>query len=159
MIDNSNENVKLTFEQMQQIDTVQKRLSNIENEVIIAQKNLNVVNKDVLKATREREYQEELISKLNIEIELKTQEKIKLETAVNEMQSYLEEATLKDKELKSEHKTKEIELVQKEHELSEKDKTLCAKEEKLTRQESQFSEEKNIFASKVDKLKEVLPTL
>ena len=64
MIEQPNANVALTFEQLQQIDTVQNRLKNIENEITIATKNLNVVNKDVVKATKEREYQESLIANL-----------------------------------------------------------------------------------------------
>ena len=65
MIEQPNANVALTFEQLQQIDTAQNRLKNLESEIAIANRNLGIVNKDVVKATKEREYQEEL--KANVE--------------------------------------------------------------------------------------------
>ena len=64
MITEPSKNVELTFEQLQQIDTVQTRLKNLESEIAIATRNLGIVNKDVVKATKEREYQESLIAGL-----------------------------------------------------------------------------------------------
>jgi len=89
MIETPNSNISLTFEQMAQIDTVKKTLANIENEITIAQKNLSILNKEVVKATKEREYQEELLVKLNAEIPIKQSEKEKLEKDVSEMTEHL----------------------------------------------------------------------
>lgn len=64
MIESPTPNVELTFEQLQQIETSKGILRNIEAETAIANKNLSVLQKEVIKATKEREYQEELLAGL-----------------------------------------------------------------------------------------------
>lgn len=98
MIEQTSSNTSLTFEQMAQIEETKKRLSNLENEIIIANKNLSVINKDVVKATKEREYQEDLKSGLIIDIEKLSKEKLILENANLEINSYLEKTTKEIKE-------------------------------------------------------------
>lgn len=98
MIEQTSSNTSLTFEQMAQIEETKKRLSNLENEIIIANKNLSVINKDVVKATKEREYQEDLKSGLIIDIEKLSKEKLILENSNLEINSYLEKTTKEIKE-------------------------------------------------------------
>jgi chromosome segregation ATPase len=69
MIDNTSDSVKLTFEQLQQIDATQKRLSNLESEIIIATKTLKGTKMECDRAVKEKLYQEELLVDLNGKIE------------------------------------------------------------------------------------------
>jgi hypothetical protein len=62
MIDTPNENVKLTFDQLQAIDVTEKRLANLESEVNIATKSLRVAKLDADRATKENIYQNELLA-------------------------------------------------------------------------------------------------
>lgn len=65
----NNKNVTLTLEQMQQIEEATTRLRNIESEIVIANRNLGIENKEVVKATKERMYQEELLAGLLPKVE------------------------------------------------------------------------------------------
>jgi len=82
MINSSDKNVELTFEQLEQLDVFSKRLSALENNITITSKNLNVLMKEVIKATREKEYQEELLSTTTVAIERKKAELASLENSV-----------------------------------------------------------------------------
>ena len=64
-----NENVKLTFEQMQQIDVVEKRLANLQIEVSLATKLLTETRLDSERLTKERIYQNGLLSDLLRKVE------------------------------------------------------------------------------------------
>lgn len=69
MIDTPTENVKLTFEQLQQIDVFQKTLANINNEISINTKFLISERAECEKATKETIYQKELLGELETKVE------------------------------------------------------------------------------------------
>lgn len=69
MISDPGKSVALTFEQQEQLAVVETRLGNLEAEILIAEKNLRVIGKEVVKATKEREYQVELMAALSIDVE------------------------------------------------------------------------------------------
>lgn len=60
-MESPNANVELTFDQLQAIDTTQKRLANLQNEISVAAQNLDVARQDLEKVTKERIYQDELL--------------------------------------------------------------------------------------------------
>lgn len=142
MINSSDKNPELTFDQLQAMDVVQKRLSNLETEISIAQKNLLIEKKEVVKATKEREYQEELLGKLNAEIPLLEEKKEKLEIAIKEMEDYLTRASDEDRMFKTEQTKIESEHVERENSIREKEIKLMNQSESLRKEVSEFKVEK-----------------
>jgi len=69
MITTPEETIKLTEEQQKQIEVVQTRLANLENEVVIANKALVAIKAESVSATKERMYQEELLTQTKQAIE------------------------------------------------------------------------------------------
>ena len=69
MIETPTENVKLTFEQLQQLDVVQKRLAVLESEMAIATKLLKGTRLEGDRALKEKIYQEELLATVKEKIE------------------------------------------------------------------------------------------
>lgn len=61
MNDAPNSNVKLTFDQLQAIDTTEKRLANLQTEVSVAVSNLTAARLDAERVTKERIYQDDLL--------------------------------------------------------------------------------------------------
>jgi chromosome segregation ATPase len=68
MIDSPNENTKLTFDQLQQIDVTQKQLANLQGEITNAIKTLKGIKMEIERATAERKYQEQLFAELEPKI-------------------------------------------------------------------------------------------
>lgn len=87
MIDTPNDNVKLTLEQMQQIDVVEKRLAVLKNEITISQNLLMGTRMEIDRATKEKEYQEELLSSLQNQVEDFSNKK---DILINEINSSIE---------------------------------------------------------------------
>lgn len=87
MIDTPSDNIKLTFEQMQQIDVVEKRLAVLKNEITISQNLLIGTRMEMDRATKEKEYQEELLSNLQTQVEDFSKKK---DILINEINSSIE---------------------------------------------------------------------
>jgi hypothetical protein len=156
MLNQETENVKLTFEQLRQIDVVQKRLSNLESEITIATKNLNALKKDTDRIYKEKMYQEELLANLTTQTDTKKLELIKLGESITEHSNILNKLITEYKEHtekmtieKDEHSVKGERISKKEIELNEKSSEL---NEKLKEYEINVS----CFFSKVAKLKDLI---
>lgn len=111
MIDSPNENVKLTFEQMQQIDIVQKRLSVLESEITSATKILKGTKSECDRAVKEKLYQEELLANIKEVVEQFT---VKKDNLVLEIISHTTEIdNLKEKttQLNKENYDKESDII------------------------------------------------
>jgi len=87
MIDTPNDNVKLTLEQMHQIDVVEKRLAVLKNEITISQNLLMGTRMEIDRATKEKEYQEELLFSLQNQVEDFSNKK---DILINEINSSIE---------------------------------------------------------------------
>ena len=131
MIETSTGNVRLTMENLQQLAEVEGRLSNLQNEISLATKNLSVINKDVIKAVKEREYQQELITKFT---DIATQKGIELESLKNSVAELSKQSENLNQEailIKETHSKKEINL-------EERENTLKFKEEDQKKNEDDF---------------------
>lgn len=120
MLDTPIENVKLTFEQLQQIDVFQKTLANINNEISINSKLLIGQRADCEKATKETAYQKELLSDLETKVDSTKKQLEELSSEVTSSQNLLDENTEKNKSLGVENQSRSEELNQKEKELENK---------------------------------------
>lgn len=140
MIEQPNANVALTFEQLQQIDTVQTRLKNLESEIAIATKNLNVVNKDVVKATKEREYQEELKANLDKGIADKQVAHESLKQSLAEMNDALTESREEIITNAKKHSEKELELENRENDVKKAEADIMQKLGELKAESTKHAE-------------------
>lgn len=133
-------NISLTFEQLAQIETTKSTLSNLENEIKIANKDLGILNKDLIKATKEREYQEELTDKLSEQILEKKNELSGLNASISQVQESIaifhkQETESRKRLIEDETKLKESQILAEsfEKELIEKQEAFKIEAQKQAR--------------------------
>lgn len=74
MVNETSSNVKLSLEQLQQIEAAKQRLTNIEAEVAITKDTLANINKEILTVAKDRKYQEELLASLTADASAKQEQ-------------------------------------------------------------------------------------
>ena len=157
MIDNNQtSNATLTFDQLQAIDVAQKRLSNLESEIVNAAKVLKGTKMECDRAVKEKTYQEELLGTLTIQtVEAKKQ--------LDETKTSLLDVSYKLDDLNKELKTKTTEQTKKDTELTTREDKISSQEIKLNEDRIELDKRINVllvdsdrFNSKVAKLKEVI---
>lgn len=124
MISDTSKNVALTFEQLEQIETAKGILKNLEAETIIANRNLSVLQKEVIKATKEREYQEELIAKFSKEAEEKRTELAGVQESFRDTSVSLAKAKGEAETLESKAKDTRADLTKREEAVLKAEKDL-----------------------------------
>lgn len=134
MIETPEKNIVLSFEQQNHLNTFQNKLANLEGEIVKAQKNLKGIKMESERATKEKEYNEELLSEIGSKIE-KNQNQlkdIKTEKELNEqaLHSHLEQS----KTIQQIHTAKTAEL-------TEREKSLFIKEEEHIKKVDDFIKE------------------
>ena len=157
MIDNNQTtNVKLTLEQLQQIDVVEQKLAGLNTQVNVATKNLKVVTNDTNRFAREIEAQKPVLESLNAQVALKQKDLELLQADIVEKTAMLNELLSQFKEHtdlmaseKASHDEREAQIATKEFDLS-------SKESKLTKIAIGLDSENLDFNNKVANLKEVI---
>lgn len=152
MVESPNANVALTFEQLQQIEVTKGILRNLEAETAIATKNLSILQKEVVKATKEREYQEELCTSLSVEMGKKEVEKSSLESSMLQIANALEisktERTRIEKEILDQEediRTRELSLKEREDKHSSLHEELLAEARNLELDRNAIEKAKEAF--------------
>lgn len=141
MIETPEVNIKLTSEETQRIETAKIRINNTEAEIKIAESNLSVIQKDILKSIKDQKYQSANLDAIeknisdkkseheqivkNIDIETKNLDKIRSEgkSIVEKNENISEDLKLREENLKKSEKTHEqkvIEHLEKEKEINNK---------------------------------------
>ncbi len=159
MVNQETANIKLTTEQLLQIDYFQKHLANLQSEILIHTKSIEIVKNDNDRLSKEKTYLEELISNLD-------SKKSELERNVESLSNSLSD---KQKELENtviEHtKTKDVILVELEkleacrQDLSDKQNVYDANKLDLDAKISLFQDESNLLEDKKRKIQELLKSL
>lgn len=156
MINSTYPNVKLTFEQEQQIEATKEILRNLESEITIAQKALKGVKLECDRAVKEKAYLEEINSNLANDIEIIKSVKSELDISYNTLNtSYIE----KTKELEAKVKInqeKETFLMDKENALNIKESEIKDQEIKINKKIEDLNIASDIHKNKVNKLKEAI---
>lgn len=130
MIKNPEEsNIKLTDEQKAQLEVVQLRLSNFENEISIANKNLIVVKKEFEKATKDKLYQEETLKGLLETVKTLEEKKDELIEVNNTSITIFNETVAKTKELNESIFNQTTKIVEREKAIAQKEIDLDGKVE------------------------------
>lgn len=110
MIDSPNENVKLTFEQLQQIDVVEKQLANLQSEIVNANKILKGTKMEADRATKEKIYQEQLLEDVKIQVEGFNNKKNELINDINNATTELNKIKKETTELNKQNYDQKTEL-------------------------------------------------
>lgn len=149
-------NIVLTAEQQQAIEETKSRLMNLENEIVIAAKNLKAIKSDSQTAIKDKTYQEELFAKVTAQLETAKANLSSIESQTEDSKSVLAL-------LNSEITTKTAMQVSKEVELRDREEFIISEEQKLKEHEqivikltNEQEQDENIFNTKVAKLKEVI---
>lgn len=158
MITQETDNVKLTFDQLQAIDTAQKRLAVIESEITNAQKVLKGTKMESDRAVKELAYHEELLADLTAKTEAKNKELIDVKENLNTASEKCDALNKEIKEKEAEQFKKTVELDEREATIAKKEKELSEKGSALGKQEIILNNDKATFNEKVAKLKEVIST-
>lgn len=158
MIDQPTENVKLTLDQLKQLEVVETRLGNLQTEIKLATKNLSALTNDTNRITKEKEYQEGLLVTVSTQV-IEGQNKV---NTLNEQILVLQDTLAKTA---SEISTKRAEFTKKEVSMNEREDSLLAKENDyaerkatLSKEEEDFIEKEEVFNTKVEKLRELIET-
>ena len=136
MIENQSENVKLTFEQLQQLDTFQKRLDNLKHESDTALRTLSVTKNDLDRLGKDKAYQESLLKEVTENVVKSTAEYTNLLAQIEDSKVTIARNNEEADKIAHKH-------VAKAQELSEK-------ESSLTESISKHNEDKNMFNSQYE---------
>lgn len=119
MIDSPSENVKLTFDQLQQIDVTKKQLANLQSEIANAIKLVKVNKLEMDKITKEKQYQEQLFVELELKVKELQKHHSNLLVDIENDKKNLNEINEKMKSLTEEHKKKSdaLEISENKHKL------------------------------------------
>lgn len=142
--------------EQEKIEETKMRIFNLENEVSIATKNLNVVNRDTLSLAKEKRYQEELFEDLVKKVSQQEEIKKALEVSIDSLEE--KSFTLKSKNDIEENRLSEFsrELKIKGDILADMETSVTARENALLVAQGAFAEEIKEFKNKVDKLTTVI---
>lgn len=149
MINSTGTNVKLKFEQIQQLAEVEGRLSILQNEIDISNKILKGLKKENERAVKERDYQKELEKDLNEKIGL-AQNKLKdLNNQITEKEENLKINDIQIQTIRTTQRIKDEELTVREKNLVEIEQTLKKQLDDFNYRFTQL--EKDQFAIKMAK--------
>lgn len=141
MTESPHSNVQLTHEQMQQIDTVQIRLSNIQNEISIHNKLLTGLKSDVEAAIKEKTYQEGLATDALTKAEFAQKDLEEVNIKVATAQAIADTLQLNNTSAQDSFIEKSKELTDRESALSQSEENFAKKVEDLTTQSNQLLED------------------
>ncbi len=156
MNDQPTDNVKLNFDQLQAIDTAQKRLAVIESEIAIANKTLKGTKLESDRAIKERAYQEELLVEATKQVDSKQAIATKLDEDILEKTSALNTLNVEINDKKASQEAREMRIKNDEASVATASNNLLAKERVLAEKVRVYEAGAEEFNSKVAKLKEVI---
>lgn len=158
MINNDTTTTKLTDNQVAQLEEFKSKLTNLESEISIANKNLIVLKKDIEKTVKDKKYQEELLAEATAKAEKAKKEITFLEDDVADLtttkNNLLDDIKILDKDAK----IKKIDLDNREVKIVETEKELTTSMTSVSKSITALTEDKKEFYAKVAKLKEVIST-
>lgn len=156
MIEAPEKNLELTPEQVEKEAIFRQRLQNLENEISIATKNLKVIKADVEKATKEKTYQEEILSNISSNVEEKTSLFNKINQELIDKNELLYQINSKISSTSAEQEAKVMSLKDREDKVTSWELLLSKKEKKVAESNQLLESHINTHNEKVTKLKAVI---
>lgn len=114
MIDNTEPSVKMTLEQLKQLEVMETRTGNLQNEAKIATKTLDITRNDLDRVTKEKVYQEGLLKTVEASVTEKKAELDSLNEKINFATVTLSEKTTLSDKVGLANNAKATELLEKE---------------------------------------------
>ncbi len=149
-------NVKLTLEQLQQLEVVETRLGNLQNEIKIGTRQLQAVTNDSVRITKEKEYQQCLLSKLEEQVKVAqgditrlNEQKLSLSDDLNHAKEELSEVRSS-----SDRKMAEITEQVKLHEAKEAE--LVTRETSIASAEYNYENRNSALQAKINRINEAI---
>lgn len=144
MITSPENNVQLTDVQKKQLEVFQSRLSNLQNEIILATNNISVLKNDTLTVLKDKEYHTNILSEIKKDIE-KANETLDTLTSQNGELIKTKNVIEQENEAKScLYANKELELVSRENVFTAKETAHANKVEEFNKSSIKLSEDKLI---------------
>ena len=156
MLNQPENNLKLSDEQALAIEETKSRLANLEAEISIANKNLKGIKLENEKAIKEKIYLEELLASLAPQIESKQLELQKINDSITEQSAVLSGLINEAKEQSKVLEVKESELQVRENEIKEIDAKVFKQAEELKEESAKVAEDKKKIDGFIEKLSAVI---
>lgn len=154
MINNNEQsNPTLTFQQLQSLEEYKSRLTNIQGEILVGNKNLTAIKSDTARITKEKDYQTELLGKVNIQA---LEAKSKLDTLNKNIQLSTESLSALTQEIAKKTaniSSKEMALKEKENVISIKEHNLVTRETSVGLREEDVKKSEEELSTKHAKIK------
>jgi len=156
MLNQPENNIKLSDEQALAIEETKSRLANLEAEISIANKNLKGIKLENEKAIKEKIYLEELLAGLSPQIESKQSELQKINDSITEQSIVLGGLINEAKEQSNVNGAKELELKTREIELKAIESKVFREAEELKQGLVKVAEDKKKIDGFIEKLSAVI---
>lgn len=156
MIESPAPNVKLTLEQLQQLEIMETRLGNLQSEIKIASKALVAATNDCARITNEKDYQQGLAINLasqNIESQAQLKVLDERKIVVSEELSTLNQTIAVKTDVIT---RKEMEIKDREDSISSREKDVIAREESVSLREQILENDNLSFKEKVAKIRQAI---
>jgi predicted nucleic acid-binding Zn-ribbon protein len=156
MLNQPENNLKLSDDQALAIEETKSRLVNLEAEISIANKNLKGIKLENEKAIKEKIYLEELLASLAPQIESKQSELQKINDSITEQSAVLSDLINKAKEQIKVDGAKELELKTREIELKAIESKVFREAEELKEESAKVAEDKKKIDGFIEQLSAVI---
>lgn len=156
MTNQESSNVKLSVEQLLQIDAFQKTLANLQSEIDIHSKNLQISRNDSVRLGKEVLYLEGVVKGLGETRKSLEETNERLSNSVAEHQANLSTITAEYSKVKSDISNALVELEQQKKDFSDKEAILNSDREELSRKMANISEQQSSLENKHKILSEAL---
>jgi DNA repair exonuclease SbcCD ATPase subunit len=158
MLNNDTSTIKLTDEQTIQITEVKTRVMNLESEVSIATKNLKSIKGESERAIKDKAYQEELLANVKTQVEEEQKQLNYLISEIANSNTILTKLNTEINIKTETQAKKDKEFSERETTLIQREKEYADKSKKLDENNQIFKGQIDTHNSKVAKLKEVIST-
>lgn len=149
-------NLKLTDEHTKEIEAYQLKLSNLLSNIVIATKTLKVNKSDNDTLVKDKQFSEEKLEKVNVELAPKLKQLEVLDAELNDKNLILRELESKIISQTEAYRIKANEMNERETAVIEKEKELAEQQEIFKNTTEIYLKNAEIYDAKVAKLKEVI---
>lgn len=156
MIINEDANVKLTPEQLQAIEVATQRLYNLQNETNAALKVLSALKNDSIVALKDKNYQEEQLSKVTEQVRIIQSELENLSVQKYDLITDLSLARSELSEIKASSERKMAEITEQVKLHSEKENDFITREICLSGSEREYEEKSQFLQARINRINEAI---
>ncbi len=160
MVNNtSTKNVKLSREQLEQLDEYNSRIANLESEFKLISKNIAVAKDDADKAIADRKYRESILNEFDSKIVKAKTEYEELEANITDAKKELADTVKKTKVIAADNLTRHEDLSKREQQVTEREEALNTKEIEYHKKLTELSNEQLSIKKAKDAFEKAIESL